>query len=135
MDIDVSNPQLAAQILNRLSKEYGDTCAANFALDIICNSQAEQIKQLQEHNGALIETNTNLRNDLDLVRADRDSAKAEAEKTDELQAKNDLLRKQLHELQKQHLNLTLDPPPKPKRGRQAKPRMPKLPDNLEQPVN
>ncbi len=74
MQIDISNPALAAALVARMAKEFGETAQANFALDIIADDLQRQLVVVTEHRDACVEANANLRNDLELARQEKDIA-------------------------------------------------------------
>ncbi|MGO8738637.1 hypothetical protein [Rhodoblastus sp.] len=59
MQINAKDPQLLAALNARLTKELGDTFAANLALDLIGDAHMAAIEQLRAHNAALTERTTN----------------------------------------------------------------------------
>ena len=70
MKIDTGNPNLMAALNARLTKELGETFAANCALDIIGDSLAVEIADLKAHNAALIERTTADRDLIATLRAE-----------------------------------------------------------------
>ena len=48
-------PQLAEAIRVRLTREYGEVCATNFALDILVEALQVEVERLREHISALQE--------------------------------------------------------------------------------
>lgn len=68
MQINLNDKPLLDAMLARLTKEYSETAAANFALDIIADSLAADNEKLRQHIAALVEKTTNDRELIDTLR-------------------------------------------------------------------
>lgn len=73
MQINLNDPSLAIAALARLTKEYGETAAANFALDVIADSLLAENEKLRQHNAALVEKSTNDRALIETLRGQIES--------------------------------------------------------------
>lgn len=58
MQINTQEPAMAAAFIARLTKEIGETYAANCALDIMCEALAAENAALKQHNASLLEKTT-----------------------------------------------------------------------------
>lgn len=55
------NDELKNAVITRLTKELGETFAANCMLDIVIDSLSAEITKVKEHNSALVASNTESR--------------------------------------------------------------------------
>ena len=58
MRINTKDPAMAAAFIARLTREVGETFAANCALDIMCDALAEENAALKQQNASLLEKTT-----------------------------------------------------------------------------
>jgi len=77
MKINMQDQALASAMVARLTRELGDTFAANCALDLIGDHLVAENEKLREHNAALVERTTNDRVLIEELRAQNESLRAQ----------------------------------------------------------
>lgn len=74
MQINTQDPAMAAAFIARLTREIGETYAANCALDIMCEALAAENASLKQHNADLLAKTTSDRDKLAALGAQVDAA-------------------------------------------------------------
>lgn len=77
MKIDLKDPVVAAAINARLTKEIGETYAANCALDLVGDHLLAENEQLKAHNAALVQRTTSDQSLIEELRAQNESLRAQ----------------------------------------------------------
>jgi hypothetical protein len=73
MQINMQDASVLSALVARLTKELGDTFAANCALDLVGDALLTENTTLKEQNAALVEKNTADRATIIKLRAERDA--------------------------------------------------------------